>query len=80
MELGLGEGREAELLIEAVSVAGHEMEAAKILQARMRVDEAQGGFGESAFAVSFEDVNVAEIGEGGVVGDNAHEADLFIVG
>jgi hypothetical protein len=40
-------------------------------------DETEDGIRQAALAVGFEDVDIAEIGEGRVVTDHAGEADLL---
>jgi hypothetical protein len=60
-----------------VSVLGDEMKASKTLEPWMSVDKSKDGFGETLGAVSFEDVNIAEVGKGSVVADHTGEAHLF---
>lgn len=74
--LGIRDRGKAKLPVETMGVLGHELKAAEILQTWMGVDKPQNGFGEPSSAVVFEDVNVAEVGERGVVADDPGEPDL----
>jgi len=80
VRLGLADDGEAKLRVEPMGVAGHEMLATEMLQTWMRREVSERGFREAAAAMRLEHVNVAEVGEGGGVGDDADEADLGAVG
>lgn len=71
----VGHGCKPELLIEAVGVAGHEAESAKALERGAGENGLHELLGETAAAMALDDEDVAEIGETGVVGDDAGEAD-----
>ncbi len=78
--LGVGEWGETELGVEAVGVFGDELETAEVLQTWVRDQELHRGFREAAAAIRFEDIDVAQIGKGRVVGDDADESDLTAIG
>ena len=65
-----GDGGEAELLVEAVGIAGDEGEAAEALEIRVGGDGFHEPFGTAVAARGFEDVDIAEIGEGGEVAED----------
>ncbi len=75
--LGLGKRREAELSVERVGVGGDELETSQALKTGMVGDELQDCFGETAIAMRLEHVDVAEVGEGGKIRDDAGESDLL---
>lgn len=80
MALRGGDGGEAELGVEGVGVASDEGEAAEARQVRVGGDGFHEALGKAVATVGFEDVDVAEIGEGGFVGDYAGEGYLFAGG
>src|SRR5215204_5576086 len=69
---------EAVFFVELVRVESRQDPAPEILQLGMLDDRRHQPFAQTATAVFFEDVNIAEISEGGVVGDDAREAYLIL--
>lgn len=74
---GLGEFAEAELAVEAVGVASRQTETTQPLQSWMAHHAFHQPFSQTFAAMMFEDVDIAEIGKGGGVGDDSREADLI---
>jgi len=71
--------RKAEFGIQIVGVAGQQNPAAQILECRMLDDALHKPFAEAETAMGLEQENIAEIGDGSVVGDYAGKADLTAV-
>ncbi len=74
---GVGQGAKAQGGVDVVGVAGQEAEAADAGEAGV-VDGSFDHFGgDMLAAVGVQDEDIAEVGEGGAVGDDASEADLL---
>ena len=77
--IGVVEGLETEFGVEAVGVSGGEDPAAQRLEIGVGEDGLDEPFAQLVTPVVGKYENVGEPGEGGVVGDEAAEADLFVV-
>lgn len=75
-----GDGLVAELPVEGVGVAGGEAPAAEGLEAWVGFECVEHGFGQTMASMRGIDDDVAEPGEGGLIGDDACEADLGAAG
>lgn len=61
-------------------IARHEIDAAKPLKFGMGKGRFHRGLGEAVGPVLFQNVNIADIREGGEVGDYPHQAHLGAIG
>ena len=71
-----GQGLEAVATVERMGIAGEQHEAAQALQVGMGEQGLDHPIGEPLAAMHFEHVDIAQVGEGGAVGDDAGETDL----
>lgn len=72
--VGVGHRPESVACVEGVGVAGDQVEAPEILEIRMGEQRIHHPGAEAARPVGLEDEHVAEVGEGGPVGDGAGES------
>lgn len=79
-ETAFGNGGEAEALVEGVGVSGGEQEAPERVDVGVFEKRLDHALGEAAASVIFVNKDIAEPGEGGAVGDEAGDADLFAGG